>query len=125
MSQLTASVQSAPEPAIQGRRCALPGCDRPVPHHRRRYCTAEHALRGARSAAAQRAREFANAGLRAVHPKTPRTCLTCGRTFPSEGNWNRICTDCRARDDRQHRLPIARGLTDPAHLQPEAEIDSP
>jgi hypothetical protein len=32
---------------------------------------------------------------KAQKPTTPRDCLRCEQSFPSEGPYNRLCTSCR------------------------------
>ncbi len=36
-------------------------------------------------------------GAKPVNKPTIRACLGCGQRFASEGNWHRMCTDCRRR----------------------------
>jgi len=35
--------------------------------------------------------------------KSVRACLGCGRSFSSEGPWNRLCGECRERDPGKRR----------------------
>ena len=45
--------------------------------------------------------------------RATRTCLCCGRGFPSEGAWNRLCGRCKSRNDQAQASPRE---THPAHV---------
>lgn len=75
--------------------CQREGCRRPVPPGRRKYCCEECSKIVNRRSAAERSRVRAQAYRRERTVKyAPRTCLSCGQPFLSEGPWNRICTTC-------------------------------
>jgi len=79
--------------------CQRPGCGRPVPGSRRKYCSDKCARIVNRDSASARARRRA-AAIEAKggdHVAT-RLCLACGRRFLSEGPWNRICPHCSERN---------------------------
>ena len=79
--------------------CQRDGCSRPVPPGRRKYCSVECSKIVNRRSAAERSRLRAQAYRRERMVKyAPRTCLSCGEAFLSEGPWNRICGDCRERN---------------------------
>lgn len=69
-------------------------CDACVQRARRdRKARRAREMAAARKAQAARERQMAaSAG--------PRVCLSCDRTFPSEGPWNRICPKCSGGDRR-------------------------
>ena len=75
--------------------CQREGCNRPVPPGRRKYCCEECSKIVNRRSAAERSRMRAQMYRREQMVKyAPRTCLSCGQDFLSEGPWNRICSDC-------------------------------
>lgn len=79
--------------------CQRDGCSRPVPPGRRKYCSVECSKIVNRRSAAERSRLRAQAYRRERMVKyAPRTCLSCGEGFLSEGPWNRICGGCRERN---------------------------
>lgn len=41
------------------------------------------------------------------HHEAMRKCLSCGKPFPSEGNWNRICPKCKYLQERRQGPAIA------------------
>ena len=41
---------------------------------------------------------------RVAHPVVERPCLACRKPFASEGPHNRLCKDCRRRDDNPYAL---------------------
>lgn len=75
--------------------CQREGCNRVVPPGRRKYCSEECSKIVNRQSAAERSRLRAQMYRRQQMVKyAPRTCLSCGEEFPSEGPWNRICPSC-------------------------------
>jgi len=79
--------------------CQREGCSRPVPPGRRKYCSVECSKIVNRRSAAERSRLRAQAYRRERMVKyAPRTCLSCGERFMSEGPWNRICGLCGERN---------------------------
>ncbi len=79
--------------------CQRDGCNRPVPPGRRKYCSVECSKIVNRRSAAERSRLRAQAYRRERMVKyAPRDCLSCGRSFMSEGPWNRICGGCSERN---------------------------
>jgi hypothetical protein len=41
---------------------------------------------------------------RVAHPVVEQACLACRKPFASEGPHNRLCKDCRKRDDNPYAL---------------------
>jgi len=79
--------------------CQREGCSRPVPPGRRKYCSVECSKIVNRRSAAERSRMRAEAYRNDRLVKyAPRTCLSCGSSFLSEGPWNRICGGCGERN---------------------------
>jgi len=79
--------------------CQRDGCSRPVPPGRRKYCSVECSKIVNRRSAAERSRQRAHAYRRERMVRyAPRTCLSCTRSFLSEGPWNRICGACGERN---------------------------
>jgi hypothetical protein len=80
-------------------RCQRPGCGKPIPEGRRKYCSDKCARIVNRDSAAARARrrEAAIAAKGGPHVR-PRICLSCNKSFLSEGPWNRICPRCSERN---------------------------
>ena len=79
--------------------CQREGCSRPVPPGRRKYCSVECSKIVNRRSAAERSRLRAEAYRHDRMVKyAPRTCLSCGASFLSEGPWNRICGACSERN---------------------------
>ncbi|NQT51313.1 hypothetical protein HQ576_04650 [bacterium] len=80
-------------------RCQRPGCGRPIPDGRRKYCCDRCGRVVNRDTAVARARRreaaLASAG---GHQVGTRVCLSCNRRFLSEGPWNRICPHCSERN---------------------------
>jgi len=75
--------------------CQREGCNRVVPPGRRKYCSEDCSKIVNRRSAAERSRLRAQAYRRERMVKyAPRTCLSCGENFLSEGPWNRICAAC-------------------------------
>ena len=75
--------------------CQRDGCSRVVPPGRRKYCSEECSKIVNRRSAAERSRLRAQVYRRERMVKyAPRTCLSCGSAFLSEGPWNRICLAC-------------------------------
>ncbi len=81
--------------------CARDGCIKPVPKGKKKYCSSECAKYMNRRWAAARSRERYLAAAASVRrAKTGlRACLSCARSFLSEGPWNRICPQCAERND--------------------------
>jgi len=77
--------------------CQNPECDKPIPPGRRKYCSdkcgdlvnkTDYNERHKRPSAGYRKRHLTGKDAGA------RICLSCERTFLSEGPWNRICPRC-------------------------------
>jgi len=80
-------------------RCQRPGCGKPIPEGRRKYCSDRCARIVNRDSAAARARRRTAAIAAKGGPHVgPRICLSCDRVFLSEGPWNRICPRCSERN---------------------------
>lgn len=92
--------------------CQREGCSRVVPPGRRKYCSVECSKIVNRRSAAERSRLRTQIYRREQMAKYAlRTCLSCGRTFLSEGPWNRICSSCCERNNlysyvRSHGNPL-------------------
>ena len=79
--------------------CQRPGCGKPIPDGRRKYCSDRCARIVNRDSATARARRRAAAIRAKGGPEVGRRiCLACNRTFLSEGPWNRICPRCSERN---------------------------
>jgi predicted nucleic acid-binding Zn ribbon protein len=79
--------------------CQRPGCGKPVPASRRKYCSDKCARIVNRDSAAARARRRAAAiAAKGGDHVATRVCLSCNRRFLSEGPWNRICPFCSERN---------------------------
>jgi len=80
-------------------RCQRPGCGKPVPEGRRKYCSDKCARIVNRDSAGARARRRQAAIAAKGGPNVgARICLSCDRSFLSEGPWNRICPRCSERN---------------------------
>ncbi len=80
-------------------RCQRPGCGKPVGEGRRKYCSDRCARIVNRDSATARARRRQAAIAAKGGPHVaPRICLSCDKTFLSEGPWNRICPRCSERN---------------------------
>ena len=102
--------------------CARPGCGRPLPKGRRKWCSDEcwRASRWNKEASrrvyTKKLDAEAAARLRPrACPKMVR-CLRCSTDghdvmFVSEGPWNRICPNCKKNDsNRDTNEPIRHGV---------------
>lgn len=79
--------------------CQRPGCGKPVPEGRRKYCSDRCGRMVNRDSAAARARRRQAAlAARGGARVGVRVCLSCDRPFLSEGPWNRICPQCSERN---------------------------
>lgn len=79
--------------------CQRPGCGRPIPDGRRKYCSDRCARVVNRDSAAARARRRQAAIAAKGGPHVGmRICLSCDAPFLSEGPWNRICPRCSERN---------------------------
>lgn len=79
--------------------CQRPGCGKPVPEGRRKYCSDRCARIVNRDSAAARARRrYAALAARGGKHVGMRNCLACNQPFLSEGPWNRICPRCSERN---------------------------
>ena len=79
--------------------CQRPGCGRPVPEGRRKYCCDRCGRIVNRDSAVARARRReAVLAAKGGDQVGTRTCLSCNRPFLSEGPWNRICPQCGERN---------------------------
>ena len=93
--------------------CQREGCSREVPQGRRKYCSEECAAIVNKQSAAIRSQRYYQmtfASRKKIY--TPRTCLSCGTVFKSEGPWNRICLVCAERNNgysplRARAVPVA------------------
>jgi len=58
------------------RVCVVPGCNKPA--YRGLYCNRHYYHKEEK-----------------INSPTSRTCLKCGKDFPSEGPFNRLCEPCK------------------------------
>ena len=80
-------------------RCQRIGCGNPIPEGRRKYCSDRCARVVNRDSAAARSRRRTAALAAKGGPHVAaRLCLSCDRSFLSEGPWNRICPRCGERN---------------------------
>jgi hypothetical protein len=80
-------------------RCQRPGCGKPVPEGRRKYCSDRCGRIVNRDSASARARRREQALLeKGGEEVATRLCLSCNQEFLSEGPWNRICPRCSERN---------------------------
>ncbi len=79
--------------------CQRPGCGRPVPEGRRKYCCDRCGRVVNRDSATARARRREAAIVaKGGNQVGARICLSCDSPFLSEGPWNRICPQCSERN---------------------------
>ena len=79
--------------------CQREGCKKEVPQGRRKYCSEEcAAIVNKQSAAIRSQRYYRMTFASRKKTYTTRTCLSCNRSFRSEGAWNRICPTCAERN---------------------------
>lgn len=79
--------------------CQRTGCGEPIPESRRKYCCDRCARIVNRDSAVARARRRQAAiAAKGGDKVATRVCLSCSRSFLSEGPWNRICPRCAERN---------------------------
>ena len=104
-------------------RCQRPGCGKPVGEGRRKYCSDRCARIVNRDSATARARRRQAAIAAKGGPHVaPRICLSCDKTFLSEGPWNRLCPSCSRENDRLAEELHAMALRPRARLRHSAAL---
>jgi hypothetical protein len=78
--------------------CERPGCNRPLPEGRRKYCSDACGRTASRiKCAAENGFLRHTTAVEHLELKE-RVCLSCRSSFLSDGPWNRICPRCKRRE---------------------------
>jgi len=89
-----------------------PMCGKPIPPRRREWCSdaCGRKFHSSKERVQYQPHPYMLKRMRATRKR--RACLGCGKTFMSEGNWNRFCPRCAAREDGSGRVVEAKARYD-------------